>query len=80
MPNTVDLSEFRKPTVRGALCSVRLARTELPPNRLEAFDAAMAEPDITSAEISRVVNGWGDCRKISEGTVARHRRMACSCA
>lgn len=57
-------------------CTVHLALEELPPDKAEAFRAAMAG-QYTHIVIAKTVTSWG--HKISSYTVSRHRKGECNC-
>ena len=77
MPKPDPLQEFRelsKP--RYARCGIELALEALPPAEAATLKAALKEPEITHASISK----WLAKRniKVASGTVSRHRLGNCN--
>lgn len=78
MPKAVDLSEFEaagKP--KGPMCSVKVALALLDKERSAKLAAALVTTGITTSQICRVLDGWG--QPVGINTIQRHRRGECAC-
>jgi hypothetical protein len=75
----IDLSEFRAETGKhGPSCTMVAVIESLSGEQQDSLGAALAEGDIPSTAIARVVSKWTG-QKIAAPTVRRHRKGECGC-
>ena len=76
---TVDLSAFdatadaSRPANR---CSVHQTLEDMPPDKADAFRAAM-DGQYTNVVVAKTVSSWG--YRMTPYTVSRHRKRECAC-
>lgn len=72
------LDEFRNEGVRPRVrCQVIVILEAMTETDADDLKAALADATVTAAAIERVLNRRNI--KLSQGTIARHRRGECSC-
>lgn len=77
MPSFNEILEAQKPRI-GQPCSTGLWRDTLEPGDRDQFDAALANPDITSADIFRTMKTMGFAG--GDSAFKRHRIGGCKCS
>lgn len=73
----LSLDDFAGRKHKGPRCTVSVILGALDAKDRDVLEAALADPDIQSSQIAKVLTDNG--HKIGDGTVSKHRRQGCAC-